>query len=102
MGCSSFLELWCYKYAKFVEMFINRLFMGKNHYTMHGSNQGLVNFASFILIILPVACYLYQELWRELCAFTAFCFLVAFCASPWGWKRPHPYSDNPLNKPKGS
>jgi len=58
-----------------------------------------INFSSFVLIVLPVACYVYQDYAKHLVAGVVASFAVAFLLPPSGWKRPHPYSDNPNNLP---
>jgi hypothetical protein len=59
----------------------------------------LINLASILLLILPVVAYLDRENAVKYAAGVGGSFLVAFIAPPLGWKRPHPYSDNPANRP---
>jgi hypothetical protein len=59
----------------------------------------LINLASILLLILPVAAYLDRENAVKYAAVVGGSFLVAFVAPPLGWKRPHPYSDDPANLP---
>jgi len=52
---------------------------------------------------VPVVWYVYET--REALAFVAAVaatFAVAYLLPPAGWKRPHPYSDNPENRPRTS
>jgi hypothetical protein len=35
-------------------------------------------------------------------AFSVLLYVIAFLAPPTGWKRPHPYSDDPRNVPVGT
>jgi len=60
----------------------------------------LLNLASALLILLPVACYLYAQHTKIFLALVGVIFVLAYVAQPVGWKRPHPYSDDPNNRPK--
>lgn len=58
-----------------------------------------INVASLFLFFLPIACYLFRSVCREMCLATLASFVVAYLLPPVGWKRPHPYSDMPDNVP---
>lgn len=59
-----------------------------------------INVASLCLFFLPIACYLFRDLCKEFCIVTGVSFVVAYLLPPVGWKRPHPYSDEPNNRIK--
>jgi hypothetical protein len=58
-----------------------------------------INFASMMLFFLPMVIYVYRDLTKASIAATLASFAVAYLIPPVGWKRPHPYSDNPNNLP---
>jgi hypothetical protein len=57
----------------------------------------LLNIASTLLFLLPFVAYFASEYVQEAMLAVGGSFGIAFLAPPWGWKRPHPYSDNPKN-----
>lgn len=59
-----------------------------------------INLASFMLFLVPFVAYLYAEHFRNYALAVAACFACAYLLAPMGWKRPHPYSDMPENRPK--
>lgn len=59
-----------------------------------------INMASTLLLVLPFACYAKREQCRLYIGVVALSFLIAVLLPPVGWKRPHPYSDMPENRPK--
>lgn len=59
----------------------------------------LINLASAFLFVMPIIIYFNQDRWQKIIGAVAGAFLLAFVAPPLGWKRPHPYSDNPANRP---
>jgi hypothetical protein len=59
-----------------------------------------INMASTLLLVLPFACYARREQCWLYIGVVAISFLIAFLLPPVGWKRPHPYSDMPENRPK--
>ena len=59
----------------------------------------LLNIASALLFLLPFVVYFASEYAQEGVLAVVISFAIAFLAPPWGWKRPHPYSDNPKNVP---
>jgi hypothetical protein len=65
----------------------------------HDIKSLLINLASFLLIILPAEMYYYPEYKNEEYMVVGASFLLAFLAPPYGFLRPHPYSDLPGNKP---
>eukprot|EP00522_Entomoneis_paludosa_P003087 CAMPEP_0172475242 /NCGR_PEP_ID=MMETSP1065-20121228/69768_1 /TAXON_ID=265537 /ORGANISM="Amphiprora paludosa, Strain CCMP125" /LENGTH=78 /DNA_ID=CAMNT_0013233439 /DNA_START=88 /DNA_END=324 /DNA_ORIENTATION=+ len=70
--------------------------------TGHELKSILINIATILLFILPVASYIYIDHAKEMIAGVAGSFILAFIAPPMGWMRPHPYSDMPGNRPKQS
>ena len=58
-----------------------------------------INFASIMLLILPIVIYMDQTNAKKYVGAVIGFFILAFIAPPLGWKRPHPYSDDPANKP---
>jgi hypothetical protein len=48
---------------------------------------------------MPIIIYFNQNFWQQIVGAVVGAFLLAFVAPPLGWKRPHPYSDNPANRP---
>jgi hypothetical protein len=59
-----------------------------------------LNVSSSILIVLPILCYVDPDQMKKWCGIVAVSFVVTALIPPMGWKRPHPYSDDPKNKPK--
>jgi hypothetical protein len=59
-----------------------------------------LNMASTLLLVLPFACYAKREQCWLYIGVVAISFMIAFLLPPVGWKRPHPYSDMPENRPK--
>jgi 4-hydroxybenzoate polyprenyltransferase len=66
------------------------------------SKSVAINFSSALLIVLPAACYLQRERCWWYVGAVALAMAIAFALPPVGWKRPHPYSDMPGNRPKAS
>jgi hypothetical protein len=58
-----------------------------------------INVASTLLFVLPFVAYFSRENAVKFAAVVGASFLLAFVAPPVGWKRPHPYSDDPNNRP---
>ena len=58
-----------------------------------------INFASCVLFVLPLAMYLYPEYMKEEIGAVALSMCLSLLVPPMGWKRPHPYSDMPDNRP---
>jgi hypothetical protein len=58
-----------------------------------------LNMASTLLFVLPIACYFFMDYTKHLCGTVVGAFAVALALPPYGWKRPHPYSDMPDNVP---
>lgn len=58
-----------------------------------------INLASIILMFLPFAIYYDPDNTMNFCLSLGVSFLFAYVMPPVGWKRPHPYSDDPLNVP---
>jgi hypothetical protein len=65
----------------------------------HDLKSLAINFASCILLILPLAMYLYPGYMKEEIGAVALAMVVSLLVPPIGWKRPHPYSDMPDNRP---
>ncbi|KAL3809450.1 hypothetical protein ACHAXA_001278 [Cyclostephanos tholiformis] len=72
----------------------------KRYHQGHDIKSLAINFATTLLFLLPFALYFGDE--RKVTFYTG--SVVAFLAlavvlPPFGWMRPHPYSDLPGNKP---
>jgi hypothetical protein len=67
--------------------------------TQHDTKSIAINVATTLLIFLPVPLYMYTDYYKELIGATLMSFVVCFTLPPLGWKRPHPYSDDPNNRP---
>jgi hypothetical protein len=59
----------------------------------------LLNIACTLLLLLPFVAYFASQYVQEAMMAVVVSFAVAFLAPPWGWRRPHPYSDDPKNLP---
>lgn len=59
----------------------------------------LINFSTFLFFIVPFEIYFYPEYVKEECIVVVVGFAIAYMAPPYGFLRPHPYSDMPSNKP---
>ena len=59
----------------------------------------LWNLATTVIFFAPVAVYFNKSSVTEATAACAVFYLLAFLYKPIGWKRPHPYSDDPRNRP---
>ena len=58
-----------------------------------------LNLASILLFLLPFPAYFYPEYIKEASAVVVGSLLVSVLMPPIGWRRPHPYSDDPTNYP---
>ena len=58
-----------------------------------------LNFASFVLFFLPFAMYFYPEHNTVSFGVVVGSMLISLIIPPVGWRRPHPYSDDPTNLP---
>eukprot|EP00538_Stauroneis_constricta_P003830 CAMPEP_0119554018 /NCGR_PEP_ID=MMETSP1352-20130426/6615_1 /TAXON_ID=265584 /ORGANISM="Stauroneis constricta, Strain CCMP1120" /LENGTH=80 /DNA_ID=CAMNT_0007600531 /DNA_START=65 /DNA_END=307 /DNA_ORIENTATION=- len=67
--------------------------------TQYDMKSLLLNLASILLFVLPFSLYFYPENNTIAFGVVAGAFLIGYVAPPLGWKRPHPYSDNPNNLP---
>lgn len=65
----------------------------------HDLKSLALNLASLLLFVLPIAVFFKSEYWQELCAVVAGSILLSLLVPPVGWRRPHPYSDDPTNLP---
>jgi hypothetical protein len=70
--------------------------------TGHDLKSLLINLASLLLILLPIAAYLDTERIKIYAGIVAASMVLAYVASPVGWMRPHPYSDMPENRGAGA
>jgi hypothetical protein len=52
-----------------------------------------------LLMLLPFAAYYYSEHLQTAGAVVVGAFAIAVLIPPIGWRRPHPYSDDPSNYP---
>jgi len=73
----------------------------KKHYHQgHDIKSLAINFATLLLFLLPFALYLGEEEKRMTYVGVVVGFLaLAVVAPPFGWMRPHPYTDMPGNEP---
>lgn len=71
----------------------------KNYHQGHDIKSLLLNLATLLLFILPVVAYLDQENAKNYCLIVAGGLVISVLAPPFGFYRPHPYSDWPANKP---
>mmetsp|Transcript_22877 Transcript_22877/g.52970 ORF Transcript_22877/g.52970 Transcript_22877/m.52970 type:complete len:220 (-) Transcript_22877:1353-2012(-) len=60
-----------------------------------------INLASLVFFLVPFVLYFSEtDIQRQVYGgVVALCFLVAYILPPLGWRRPHPYSDDPSNRP---
>ena len=58
-----------------------------------------LNIASILLFLLSFVAYFYYEYIRQAAIAVVVSFLIAYVTPPMGWRRPHPYSDDPNNRP---
>lgn len=65
----------------------------------HDMKSLALNFASIVLFFLPFVVFFYSEHAQIAAAFVAGCMVIALLVPPIGWRRPHPYSDDPNNTP---
>ena len=66
----------------------------------HDIKSLLLNLATFLLFMLPFALYYGEEGKEKLyCGVVVASMVVAIIAPPFGWMRPHPYTDMPGNEP---
>ena len=60
-----------------------------------------LNIFSILLFLLPFAAYFYEEYLREALMVVGGSMVISVIAPPIGFRRPHPYSDDPNNMPFG-
>lgn len=65
----------------------------------HDMKSLALNFFSTVLFILPFVAYFYTERLQEAIIVVAASLVIALLVPPIGWRRPHPYSDDPNNVP---
>ena len=58
-----------------------------------------INLATTLLFLLPFALYYSPENKSKSGIAVVGSFLLAYVLPPVGWRRPHPYSDDPRNVP---
>mmetsp|Transcript_14811 Transcript_14811/g.22433 ORF Transcript_14811/g.22433 Transcript_14811/m.22433 type:complete len:80 (-) Transcript_14811:399-638(-) len=71
----------------------------KKYHQGHDIKSLLINLATIICFILPVAIYIDRENTQNFCMAAAGGIALAILAPPVGLYRPHPYSDWEGNKP---
>mmetsp|Transcript_14393 Transcript_14393/g.34837 ORF Transcript_14393/g.34837 Transcript_14393/m.34837 type:complete len:81 (+) Transcript_14393:110-352(+) len=71
----------------------------KEYHAGHDIKSLALNFFSTVLFLLPFVAFFYSEHAQIAVAFVAGTFLIALVLPPFGWRRPHPYSDDPTNTP---
>ena len=62
----------------------------------------MINIASILLFFLAFAVIFYREQTMLWIGIVAGVYAIAFLLPPVGWKRPHPYSDYPENRTRGT
>jgi hypothetical protein len=70
----------------------------------------LLNLSSIGFILIPLVWYYFYRIhvvmaWPAKEAYSVavvLLYVVAYLAPPTGWRRPHPYSDDPRNVPAGT
>ena len=69
-------------------------------YIGHDIKSLALNLATFLVFMLPFALY-YGEEGKEktYCGIVGVFMVLAIIAPPFGWMRPHPYTDMPGNEP---
>jgi uncharacterized membrane protein YqaE (UPF0057 family) len=65
----------------------------------HDVKSLVLNLSSILLIFLPGAMYFYPTHRVEEMGVVLLSFVIAIFLPPFGWMRPHPYSDKPSNTP---
>ena len=65
----------------------------------HDLKSLALNLASTLLILLPFAMYFYSEYNQASIGAVVGSLLLSLLVPPVGWRRPHPYSDDPSNTP---
>mmetsp|Transcript_4723 Transcript_4723/g.12020 ORF Transcript_4723/g.12020 Transcript_4723/m.12020 type:complete len:90 (+) Transcript_4723:739-1008(+) len=66
----------------------------------HDAKSLALNLFYIVLFLLPIGMYCYPEYIQKQIGVVLVACLVSFVVPPVGWKRPHPYSDMPANRPK--
>ena len=62
----------------------------------------MINIASILFFILPFGIIFYREHSLPLTGIVVFVYAIGYVLPPVGWKRPHPYSDIPANRTRGT
>jgi len=71
-----------------------------NHQSGHDIKSLALNLATFLLFMLPFAIYYGEEGKEKLyCGVVAGGLALSIIIPPFGWMRPHPYTDMPGNEP---
>ena len=65
----------------------------------HDLKSLVLNLASTLLFLLPFVAYFYTEHLEMGAAVVGGSMVVSLLVPPIGWRRPHPYSDDPTNYP---
>jgi len=72
----------------------------KQYHQGHDIKSLVINFATTLLFLLPFALYFGEEEKGKLyIGVVVGFFLLALITPPFGWMRPHPYTDMPGNEP---
>ena len=65
----------------------------------HDMKSLALNFATTLLFFLPIAAYMYPEYAQPATLVVLVSLVLSLLVPPVGWRRPHPYSDDPSNVP---
>jgi hypothetical protein len=65
----------------------------------HDFKSIMINLASCILFVLPLAMFFFPQYIMEELGAVVMTMILALLVPPRGWKRPHPYSDMIHNRP---
>lgn len=72
----------------------------KQYHQGHDIKSLAINLATIILFFLPFPLYFGEgDQAKQYTIAMAASFLLALVLPPFGWKRPHPYTDMPGNEP---
>lgn len=76
--------------------------MPSSNHTGHDIKSLLLNLSSIIIILVPIGWLVFndnEEYKKMMLIASGVSLVLALLAPPVGWRRPHPYSDDPTNFP---
>jgi hypothetical protein len=65
----------------------------------HDMKSLALNLATTLLFFLPIVAYFYSEHAQTATLVVVGSLMLSLLVPPIGWRRPHPYSDDPTNVP---